>query len=72
MTKKTKPIIDVHKNLRFSLLQVILIYAITSSVLGIYQSINNLPNLKEGFSQLNLGLPQNARPLYYIDINNDK
>lgn len=72
MTNKNKLIIDAHKKFRFSLVNVIVIYTLISSVIGIYQSINNLPNLKEGFSQLNLGLPQNARPLYYIDINNDK
>jgi hypothetical protein len=37
-----------------------------------YKSINNIPSLKEGFSLFSFGLPSTAKPLYYIDINNDK
>jgi hypothetical protein len=37
-----------------------------------YSSIKSLPNKKKGFQSFSLGLPQNCKPLYYTDINNDK
>lgn len=56
--------------------KLFLIYSILllclSNAFCAYTSINSLPNLKEGFSQFELGLPQGVKPLSYTDINNDK
>lgn len=54
------------------ILQLITFCIVISNALSIYTSINSLPNLKEGFSQFDLGLPLGVKPLSYTDINNDK
>lgn len=38
---------------------------------GAYNSMKDIPKKKVGFSEIDL-LKGNSRPLYYIDINNDK
>ena len=63
----------MHKGGNFNfLLQLITFCIFASNAHAIYTSINSLPNLKEGFTQFDLGLPNGVKPLSYTDINNDK
>ena len=52
---------------------LLIIYLIQfNNCVKIYDSIKSVPSSKEGFSTFKLGLSNNCKPLYYVDINNDK
>ena len=38
----------------------------------IYKNMKSIPNLKSGFSTFNIGLQDNCKPLYFVDLNSDK
>lgn len=60
------------KNKAFLFIHTIIIGFLISLTHSEYKSINDLPSFKEGFSIFSFGLPNHAKPLYFIDINNDK
>ena len=42
------------------------------SNVNIYKSIKSIPNSSSGFYTFKLGLADNCKPLYYVDLNSDK
>ena len=56
------------------LFQIFLIITLHKLIfsLKIYDSMKSIPSTTSGFYPFKLGLANNCKPLYYVDLNSDK
>ena len=69
------PLIFFQKNKYIKLYFHIFLFVILSqliSSLKIYDTMKSIPSTTSGFYTFNLGLANNCKPLYYVDLNSDK
>ena len=62
-----------HKNIGIINAFLLFLYLVQfCSNINIYKSMKSIPNSSSGFYTFKLGLGDNCKPLYYVDLNSDK
>ena len=62
-----------HKNIGIINAFLLFLYLVQfCSNVNIYKSMKSIPNSSSGFYTFKLGLADNCKPLYYVDLNSDK
>ena len=60
-----------HKKIFFNIILIISFFHALNS-LKIYDTMKSIPSTTSGFYTFKLGLANNCKPLYYVDLNSDK